>query len=259
MAIDLISPARADQRGWGPGWPNCQTELWVPLEIMDRRGRIVQFRQHRLVADSRERGGFRFEEIPFPGGVRVEIHELLTLLLLECDLRGYDLMDPGCWGAGCRDIKRPDGTTTGTPSNHSYGLALDINAPANPNQTWTGTLTTDMPPWMPELFNDFGFRWGGHYPRLGGATADAMHYEFCGTPRDAAELTVRARRELGGIDDMTPEQIAKLKDSDLRWEGALAYSERAREDPSAPPPQGKPQAFKQGWKFARDMAQLPKA
>jgi peptidoglycan hydrolase-like protein with peptidoglycan-binding domain len=45
-------------------------------------------------------------------------------------------------------------------------------------------LITDMPGWMPELWKGHSFRWGGDYSRR----KDAMHYEFMGTPADAAAL-----------------------------------------------------------------------
>ena len=128
--------------------------------------------------------------------VRAEIRELLILLLEETERRGYRLHDGWCWAYACRGIKRPDGTMSDTPSNHSWGLALDLNAPANPNTS--GPLVTDMPTWMPELWESYGFRWGGNYRKYGGSTVDAMHYEFMGSVADAARYTEKARQEIGG-------------------------------------------------------------
>jgi hypothetical protein len=48
-----------------------------------------------------------------------------------------------------------------------------------------------MPTWMPPLWNQFGFRWGGTYS----SKKDAMHYEFMGTPADAAHHTARAQAQ----------------------------------------------------------------
>lgn len=226
MTINISHPAPANERGWGPGWPNCQTSKWVSLVVAG---------------------------VPFPGGVREEVRELYGLLIGECVRRGYKLMDPGCWGAACRDIKRPDGSTTGTPSNHSWGLAVDINAPKNPNTT--GPLVTDMPKWMPELFNEYGFRWGGDYRKLGGSTVDAMHYEFCGTPTDARAMTEKARRAFSapaGEDDDV--KFDEFKD------GASKYIRRFREkggDPG-PAPDAMSGAQKFGYDFARFAAQNPK-
>lgn len=71
-------------------------------------------------------------------------------------------------------------------SNHSWGLALDVNWTANP---YGPKLVTDMPKAM---VNDIlaiktrngkqVFRWGGNYSRK----KDAMHYEIMVTPADLA-------------------------------------------------------------------------
>jgi len=170
--MKIEHPEPGHERGWGSGWPNCQTDKMVPLSVKSGK-----------------------KNVGFPAGCRREIHDLLDMLLRECDRRGYRFLDPGCWGFACRDIKRPDGTTTGTPSNHSWGLAVDINAPRNPNTS--GPRITDMPKWMPKLFNDYGFRWGGDYRRLGGTNVDTMHYEFCGTPAECKAMTAKAEKNLG--------------------------------------------------------------
>jgi peptidoglycan hydrolase-like protein with peptidoglycan-binding domain len=49
-------------------------------------------------------------------------------------------------------------------------------------------LITDMPSWMPALWKSKNFRWGGDYPRR----KDTMHYEFMGSPADAARLAAEA-------------------------------------------------------------------
>ena len=145
----------------------------------------------------------------FPGGVRAELAELVELLVTETKARGYQFGTPadpsyGCWGYSCRAI-----SGTSSPSNHSWGLAVDINAPANP---YTSPLVTDMPNWMPELWNAYGFRWGGDYS----GDQDAMHYEYMGSVADAAEHTARARTELGGtlppdwFADVTKDEMAEL-------------------------------------------------
>jgi peptidoglycan hydrolase-like protein with peptidoglycan-binding domain len=53
---------------------------------------------------------------------------------------------------------------------------------------------------MPDLWNAYGFRWGGDYLTLGGSYADAMHYEFMGSLGDCTRLTQVARtNRLGEI------------------------------------------------------------
>ena len=116
--------------------------------------------------------------------VRAELAPLVTWLLNETVRKGYKPRHGECWGFANRPIRG-----TQTPSNHSWGLAVDINAPANP---MTDRLVTDMPAWMPQLWKSKQFRWGGDYK----SRKDAMHYEFMGTPADATRLGA----EVGGVD-----------------------------------------------------------
>lgn len=168
MTFDFSYPNKpANERGWGPGWPNCQTDKMVPVA-------------------------------PFAGNVRKEIAELLELLVSECKRRGFAFLTPGCWGLGCRPTKRSDGTFTDTPSNHSWGLAVDINAPQNV----FGASSHNLPAWLPPLFKEYGFRW------LGPAIKDWMHFDFCGTPQDAAAMTAKARENLGDDDDVKYDEFA---------------------------------------------------
>lgn len=156
---------------WGPGWPNCQ------FDKIDRR----------FFVDT------RWGRVRFPGGVRIEITELISRLVKETANRGYRFgvtSNPsyGCWGFDCRAIRGSN-----NPSNHSWGLAVDINAPVNP---MGDKLITNMPPWMPDLWNTYGFRWGGDYK----TRPDGMHYEFVLSVDDAVRLTALARKNrLGEI------------------------------------------------------------
>ncbi len=149
---------------WGPGWPNCQhSKINKNFYADTKNGRTY-----------------------FPGGVRNEICDLVNRLCKETVNRGYrlgtrDNPSYGCWGFSCRPIRG-----SSSPSNHSWGLAVDINAPTNPMGP---VLITDMPGWMPDLWNAYGFKWGGDYK----TRPDAMHYEFMGSVADAARLTQVAR------------------------------------------------------------------
>ena len=140
-------------RGWGSGWPS------------DNSGHMTTVRA---------------------GGVAVSCHReiapLVAWLLDQTAAGGYGPRHGECWGFANRAIRG-----TNTPSNHSWGLAIDINAPANP---MTDRLVTDMPSWMPDLWKSKMFRWGGDYR----GRKDAMHYEFMGSPDDARRLVA----EIGG-------------------------------------------------------------
>lgn len=145
----------AEHRGWGKGWP------------ANRFG------------DMRQVTG---------GGVTVPVHkdlaEIVAYLLDETVRRGYKLKKGQCWGYANRAVT---GSNT-VASNHSWGLAVDLNAPANPYRK-DGKLVTDMPVWMPALWKAWGFKWGGDYS----GAKDAMHYEYLGTPAEAKKLTERVR------------------------------------------------------------------
>jgi hypothetical protein len=172
VSIDVMSypGVRADDRGWGSGWPHCRESVWVSAPK------------------------------PIFGRVHEEIVDLVTLLVEETRRRGYRLKGDGltggtsqCWGAECRPIKTlVDGVVvlSDIPSNHSWGLAVDINSAEN---IYGGTGHT-IPGWMAVLWNEYGFRWGGDYPH----TKDWMHFEFMGTPQDAKAMTTKARAKLGG-------------------------------------------------------------
>lgn len=164
MALDWGYPnSPADQRGWGPGYPNCQPDKWVPLAA---------------------KNGVGF------GQVHRRVHDLLFRLLNECILKGYPPKDGQCWGAVCRCSHDSSGNcvrdATGheVPSNHSWGLAIDFNSLDNVY----GATTYKMPQWVPNLFHDYGFRW------LGPPIHDWQHLDFCGTPEDADRMLRKARR-----------------------------------------------------------------
>jgi hypothetical protein len=185
----------------------------------------------------------RVDGADFPGGVHEDIHDLMEILLLESVDRGYvRLHDDECWGYACRPIKNPDGSLTNTPSNHSWGLALDVNAPSN----CFGCTSHTIPATMGALWTSYGFRWGGDYS----GTKDWMHFEYMETPSQANNATDRARGDL--MQDERLDQFQK---------GFEAYKDKYKEaggqDPG-PPKDDKPGWFKRGWSDARFAAQNPR-
>lgn len=151
----------AEARGWGPGWPTPRVKdmAWITV-----RG------------------------VTMPNGVHKLIAPIVTMLLEETMRRGYALTPGWCWGYANRPI-----SGSATASNHSWGLAVDLNAPTNPHRR---PLTTDMPRWLPELWETWGFRWGGSYT----GKPDAMHYEFMGSPTDARHAAMRLE-QVGTIEE----------------------------------------------------------
>lgn len=175
MAFDFAYPQTHDaqERGWGRGW---EPGLPIGTRPASWPGTIVP-----LVV----RG------VPFAGGIREELHDLAELLIEECLEQGWllKLDDPGCWGGAFRPTKRSDGTYTTTPSNHSWYTALDVNAPHNvygvpsPQQ-----IPDDAKFNMPELLREYGWRW------LGPPIKDWMHFDFAGSPADAKDMLLKARK-----------------------------------------------------------------
>jgi len=157
-----VAELDAYQRGWGQGWPADRRADTVTVTD----GQSVKLAVHR--------------------GVAPIVAYLLGQTVRGVGRnRGYALRGDWCWGYGNRAIRGSN-----RPSNHSWGLAVDLNAPNNP---MSPRLVTDMPEWMVGLWKSHMFRWGGDYRRR----KDAMHYEFIGTPDDAERLIIR-------LGDVTP-------------------------------------------------------
>lgn len=171
---------------WGSGWPNCQPSKMVTLVRTD---------------------GMRLP-------VRAELADLTAMLCDLTELMGYDLVPGWCWGFACRAI-----SGTKTASNHSWGLADDLNAPNNPyaSTAWhaknaKGTfpfglrLSCDIPEQVITLWETHGYGWGGRYK----TKPDPMHFEFLGSIADAAAYTDRLRSFLAGNGHPAPPPPAPL-------------------------------------------------
>ena len=158
----------SQDRGWGPGYPT------------DRRRDMTKVTQGDVSL-----------------WVHREIAPLVAHLVAETTKRGYKLRAGECWGYCNRAIRG-----TNRPSNHSWGLAVDLNAPANPMGS---KLVTDMPDWMTKLWTDFGFRWGGSYS----GRKDAMHYEFMGTPAEARERVADLKADVIEV-RVPPNEVAPV-------------------------------------------------
>lgn len=221
--VNLNDPRSATQRGFG--------RLWSPSG--ERRTDMVTL---------------RVDGVEFVGGVHPALHGLLELVLAECVRRGYKLKTSPTqnWGFAWRAIRGTEDWDNPVPTNHSAGTAIDINSATN----WLGrTDGGDIPRRMADLFNEYGFRWGGDYS----GREDPMHFEFMGTRDDARRLTKKARRELQE-DEMTEAQKAELKELILFKNGVEGYFKDPEFDPA-----GKPLSFRQGFRLARMAAAGAKA
>jgi hypothetical protein len=112
--------------------------------------------------------------VPLLGDVTCHRDLLPPLIGALEDLEAEGLGDlvkvySGCWAA--RTVAR---SPTAPPSYHSYGAAIDINAPDNPY----GQPPT-MDPRLVETFERWGFNWGGDF-----LIPDGHHFEYWGKPGD---------------------------------------------------------------------------
>lgn len=149
----------ASGRGWGMGWPHCQS--------------------HSMSAVTG--GGVRI-------AVRKEIAPIVKELLDYAENKlGYSIKSGQCGGFNCRPIGG-----TQTASNHSWGLAVDINWRENP---MSSRFSATIPPELVKAFWKCGFYWGGWYS--GGTKYDPMHCEYVGKPSDVARH-LKAARKLNG-------------------------------------------------------------
>jgi len=169
----------AQAKGWGRGWP------------ADRSSDTA-----RVTADRSQ--------------VAVNVHKriarLVDMLLDETEARGY-LCKSGQTGAyNNRPIRDAQGRDTATPSNHSWGLAVDINWHDNP-ATRDGIVHSKLPDWLPPLWGRYGCAWGGNY--RGSNFRDPMHMEFMGSPEDADDMTHKAIND--GIGNLP------LNHDDKKW------------------------------------------
>ncbi len=136
--------------------------------------------------------------------VRREVAPLVALLVKRLENARGKKFDPnGSFGFACRAI-----AGTQTPSNHSFGLAVDLDAPQNPHLTagqhrqphplrkkFPGgrVLRSTMPLQAEAIAEKLGFRWGGTFV----SKPDPMHFEFVGSVADAERLGRRVEKRVG--------------------------------------------------------------
>lgn len=166
MPIDLGDYAHTSgDRGWGKGWPQCTPS-----------------------------GSDRATVVADRSGSRVSVRKALAVLvdaLIDWTERpdggNYLLKPEQCGGFNCRPID-----DTNAPSKHSWAVAVDLNWEDNPCST---NIRHTVPAYVASVWNRYGFAWGGDYK---GPKKDWMHFEFMGTPSDAAERAAAALAELPG-------------------------------------------------------------
>ncbi len=121
---------------------------------------------------------------------------------------GYKLTDVATYSFRCTSGsgKSCKGLTRDSLSNHTWGLAIDMNSGTNPETTYLGIdgasacatpITTDIPMWVVRAAEKWGLYWGGYGWSSGcdspdqmkaSAGRDATHFEFRGTPAQARAI-----------------------------------------------------------------------
>lgn len=145
-----VNRNNAKARGWGPGWPNCQ-----PSKMKTVSGGDVRVT------------------------VRAEVAEMVKNLLDATD-KTYNVKSGSTGAYNCRAIRG-----TNTASNHSWGLAVDINWNDNP---MSSNFHSEIPPAVVKMWNDCGWFWGGFYNNR----KDTMHFEYIGKLSDVKSDTAQA-------------------------------------------------------------------
>jgi len=114
---------------------------------------------------------------------RREVGPLIGMLLDSTVALGYTVIQAETGAFACRAIRG-----SSTPSNHSWGLAIDINW----NHNGFGTDSPhDIPGQVVAVWKNYGFRWGGDYS----GRKDWMHFEYMGTPGSAQADIARFRQD----------------------------------------------------------------
>ncbi len=153
-----MTETTAAQRGWGPGWPSCQSSKMTTIHPC----------------------GLALS-------VRREAATVLDYLVRRFDAEVEDVnAGHDDWGFACRAIR---GSSPPRPSNHSWGLAVDLNSTQHPLST-AGTFTSGQVLAIHLMTHEMRWvRWGGDYTHR----KDEMHFELLGTPTDIAGLTRRVK------------------------------------------------------------------
>lgn len=147
--------------------------------------------------------------------VRKEVAPILLGFLNEIIARGYrikgQVLDD--WGWYVRPI-----AGSSTLSNHSWGLAVDVNALTNPQGR---VLRTDMPAFVPEAAKRWGLRWGGTYA----SRPDSMHFEWVGSRDDALRFVLDLKTLNAATTHPQEDLIVSvaLNDDDARWTLVLQW------------------------------------
>jgi len=193
-------------KGWGTPpfpYPTVGGELapgWTWLGWSYNKSSALADWEANLEGNDERIGALRVGSIRAPQPALVLFEGFLT----EIQAAGFKITDGIGYNFRCTSNTRKDcaGLTPRSLSNHSWGLAVDINVSRNPEiayvpDTSVGSTTacatpmkTDIPRWVVQTAEKWGLLWGGYGWNGGCATPEAvrasilrdpMHFEFRGT------------------------------------------------------------------------------
>lgn len=145
-------------------------------------GSITNTEAKRIYGSTEAEVVAQLVSIDFPEVGAVRVHRLAAPCFIAAGqemvrngaLNNYDIRSFGTFSWRC--AKNTDYTCKSTLSNHSFGIAVDINPGTNPYKS--DQLITDFPPGLITAFKNYGFGWGGDWK----SSKDAMHFEWLGRP-----------------------------------------------------------------------------
>ncbi len=127
--------------------------------------------------------------------VNAALFDLVEMLIALTEAQGYHVKPGQTWGYDNRNV-----AGTNVKSTHAWGLAIDINAPAN-GRGGRG----EIPAAVVDMWKAHGWTWGGDW-----RPTDPMHFEFAGDPADARRITERLRAFLGATPAPPPPNRKKV-------------------------------------------------
>lgn len=149
---------------------------------------------------------------------KISVSPLVLPYLKEAESRikaaGIDYkLNPAAGGCQCyshRGMRKIDGSFSDKLSNHSWGIALDINPGAHPfGQKWEDNHNTNKVPMeIVKIMEDCGFHWGNDF-----SNADPMHFELAVNPFTSQDI-IQSEEGKKAIDVM--EQFSGKLGNDTR-------------------------------------------
>jgi hypothetical protein len=169
-----------------------------------------------------------------------QVQALFEGFLTEITANGYRVRDASGYGFRCTAASGGWTCPSGDPddlSNHAWGLAIDMNASTNPIRSYAAVdgvtacqtpIETDLPQWVIQTAEKWGLYWGGYGWNSGCPSTsterqvverDPPHFEFRGTPRQAAAI---AAFNLGSNPNAVCRTVVNNDGNDIRQCGFSA-------------------------------------